>query len=430
MNKYGSSLINKLRMNSFVHGVTIIAGGTVLAQIIPIILSPVLSRLYTPDEFGLLGVYISIVSMLGGICSLSYEKAIPLPKDDSDSINVMALGLLLVLAVSAVVFVVLQFFGSPILKLLNSYEIYPFRSLIPISLVGVGCYTVISYWVLRKKTFLSLAKTKIIQSSGQTIGQVLLGFMGISPVGLFIGDVVGRLLGIGTLLRITIQQDKHLFPGIKLKRIKEVAVRYKNFPLIATWANLLHLAAGVVPTLLFAALFGQQVAGWFMFSLRIVSAPAGVVGGSIAQVFLSEAAALSRENPSRLLSMFRKTLKNLFLIGILPTIILLIASPWLFAIIFGSVWREAGVYVSICAISIFIQFVVGPVFSIINILEKQKWQLMCDALGMLLVLTGVFAAHYLGWSARIAVGLYATAVSIMYLSLLIVSNRAIKDIPQ
>lgn len=419
--------INRLKSNSFLRGVTIMAGGTMLAQLIPILLSPVLSRIYTPEDFGMLGVYISIVSALAGICSLSYEKAIPLPKEDSDSMNIVALGMLSVVSVSLIVLLVMQFWGYPIFKLLNSSAIYPYRWLIPFSLLGVGSYTVLSYWALRRKNFSNLAKTKVTQSSGQAIGQVIFGLIGIKPLGLLIGDVIGKFLGIGTLFLRTIQQDRYLFPEVNLHRIKTVAVRYKDFPLITNWANLLHLAAGVVPTLLFASLFGPQVAGWFMFGEKIVSLPTGIVGGSIAQVFLSEAAALSRKDPKRLSNMFRKTVKHLFLIGLIPTIVLLVASPWLFSVIFGAAWWEAGVYMMIRAVSILIQFTIGPIFSVINILEKQKWQLLCDALGMALVLTAIFSAYYMGWSARIAVGLYSIAISIMYLGLFIMSQKAITE---
>jgi O-antigen/teichoic acid export membrane protein len=192
-------MINKLKPKSdFSRNVLTLMTGTTIAQAIPIAISPILTRIYSPEDFGIFALYMSIVSIIATMATGRYELAIMLPKKDEDTLNIMALSIIIVFFVSFLTFLIVFFFNAQITDFLGNTAISYWLYLVPISVLLTGVYQSLNYWFNRKKVYKTLAKNRIIQSSTTSITNLSLGFAGVGSSGLILSSVFGQ--GVVTAL--------------------------------------------------------------------------------------------------------------------------------------------------------------------------------------------------------------------------------------
>jgi len=270
--------------------------------------------------------------------------------------------------------------------ILGAPELARYLWLLPLSLAGASIYSALNYWAVRKGAFVSIAHTRLSQSISQFLTQIGLGLATTGPLGLIIGDAVGRAAGSSTLASHALR-NRQTFARISWAGLQEASKRYVQFPLLSSPSALLNAAGLNVPTLVLTTFYGAEIVGWFALAQRIVGIPATLIGQAVSQVYLSEAARLSREDPRSLYQLFLKTTGKLLLLGALPAVVLSIGSPWLFASIFGSPWRTTGQYMQLLAPMFLVQFAAVPVSTTAIVLERQDLQLAWDA-GRFLVVVG------------------------------------------
>lgn len=409
---------------SFVRATTILAGGTAAGQLVALIASPVISRLYTVEQTGTLGNFATILSCIAPIACLRYEAAVSLPKDEEKATRllVLCLACAIVVALATLAFVLIG--GNWLSEMCRDPNLKQFLWLMPISLLGVGAYQAFNYWAVRQREFGVSARTKVVQGTVQSGFQVVLGFTRAGTVGLIVGDVLGRVLGAGSIAWLAWQRGRADILATKWNRVREVAREYRLFPLVSGPATLLHTATTNF-TFLLAPLYGPSTYGLYFFGVRFLWGPISLIGQAMAQVYLGEASRWAREDPSRLLRAFDQITKKLALLGIVPFGLLTVAGGPVTAFVFGQRWFEAGVLVQIQAVSWWVMFVVGPVLNTLNILQRQSWQFWADAAGVALMAAGFWASWKFGWSPRVAVGLYSGAIVLMYAWLYLACRKSI-----
>lgn len=421
------TLIKKLLPKSkFARNATILSGGTLLGQGLAVIAAPLLTRLYDPADFGALAIFISILSVLAVIVSLKYQLAIALPAEDNMAVNLVALAIAIVFLMTVLTSLCLFFFGDDIVRLLNMPTLKPYLWVIPLSLLGVGIYQVLTYWAIRRQDFNRIARTKISQGVGMVSTQIIIGLISKGPIGLLLGDAVGRTSGSGTLATLFWKNDRKLLKEITIPRMKEQGVRYKNFPLISSLSGLINSTGLQVAPVMLASFYGAAVVGWFSLTQRIIGIPMRFIGLSIEHVFVSETARLARENPIQLKRLYIGQAKKLALIGGVPILIFGLSSPLFFSFIFGPAWNESGRYAQILSIMFAIQFVVVPLSQTLNILEYQSLQLIWDVGRLLLVVVSIFICATLKCSSFDVVMVYSLVMSTSYLFLFIMGYFSIK----
>jgi len=419
-------LHNKLKGRSFFKNVLLLVGGTVFAQIIMVAASPIISRLFSPKDIGILSIYTSILGMIAAFATLRFELAIPITDNDESAINVLALSVGSVFIVSTVVLSITLTIAEPFIVFLNAEPLRPYFWLLSIGVLGIGLYTTALHWALRKKAYKDITRTKVNQGIAKVSVQIASGFAGFGPVGLILGEIFGQAFGIRTLSKSLLREDRKLFKSIKLDTIKAMASRYKKFPLVLSWSALLNTAGLQVPVLILSAFYGAEITGSFGFSQRIISLPLNLIGVAISQVFFSEGATLSKENPERLLKLTVNTSKKLLLIGLSIAMILIPFGPWLFSFVFGAAWREAGVYSRVLSIMLVARFTVNPISRTLIIIEKQGIQFFLDFLRLVLIISAFCISKILEFDALGAVGMYSTVMTIVYLVTYIVIIRELK----
>jgi O-antigen/teichoic acid export membrane protein len=361
---------------SFLSNIASIAGGTALAQLVALVASPVLTRLYSPSDFGAFAVFTSMVILSLPLACGRYQVAIPLAQTDDDARQLVALCFGLTLVMTAAVATIVMAFGSELAAAFNASAILRFLWLVPIALAGATMIDVGTYAATRQKRFTELFRSKVTQAVSMIGLQLLLARFGAG--GLMAGDAASRVAA-GTVLNWRTSIVGAL-RGARARAIRAVAVEYRRFPLLYVWSSLLNVANVQILPLLMSAAFGTATAGQFSLANRIVFLPLTLVGQAVANPFYERAATAFRTAPETLPAFVARTQKMLFLAALLPTIVLMAAGPWLFGFVFGRAWVEAGHYARIFVTVLLAQLVFSPVSQLFNILGKQHVHLVWSAL--------------------------------------------------
>ena len=419
-------LVDRLPGGRLVRQAYVVVGGTVAGQILQLLSTPILSRLYTPDDFGVFAVFFSVVSVGYVIGSLRYELAIALPKRDGEAINVLALALVLAVVTAVLIGAVGLVWGDDLAAAVNVPAFADYVWVVVLALVVAGWYQALNLWAVRKRDFGVVGGSSLTQGAGLAVGQVGLGAVTTGPGGLLFGTVVSWTAGCAPLLPPLWRRDRESLTLISLRGMRRAAARYRRFPLFGVLSGLLNRGALEAGGVALAAIYGPAVAGLFLLGRRLMVAPAVLISTSVQQVYLGESSRLLHEAPQRLVALYRQTARKLFVLSIAPTILLATVSPWAFELIFGPEWREAGVYTQILAPVFLFQVTVMPLGSTFAILERQDLQLLRDAIRMAMVVGGLVLCASYGLSARWAVFSYSVSISLGYVLQYVLGLREVK----
>lgn len=403
------------------------SSATSLGQLLVVAAAPILTRLFTPEDFGVLGVYASILGILSVVASLRYEQAIPLPKSDAVAANVLVAALFFAVVISLATGIAIYVFETSIAELValpgHEYTLY----LIPVGVLLVGAFQCLSNWAIRKEAFSAIAHTTLLQGGGSVVTQLAAGFVGAGATGLIIGQIVGQVAGLGRLAKLLVNDSGRPMQSVSLHKLKRVIGRYRSFPLVFSWSALLNSVGLMGPTILLAAFYGAAVVGWYALVQRILGVPTSMLGRAVTNAFFSESARLAREDPPELGRLFLRVLKNLTLMGVVTIVPLGIISPWLFPFVFGDNWVTAGRYALILTPMILLQFLTSPFGVILAVLERKDLAMVRETGRVLLVGAALFYANARNFEPEPAVMLLSFAGILSYLLHLFVSWRAIQQ---
>lgn len=411
--KLYQKLKNLLEQNRFLKGVTVLAGGTAIGQGIVIATAPILTRIYSPLDFGILAVYASFLGIFMNVWAFNYEYSIPLSADDSDAINLVALSVSLIFLNSLCVSVAIYFLGDWFSEINRFQVLRPYLWLLPIGLLGGGLYNVFSFCAIKSRNYTVIGKTKLSQGLGMVMIQLILGLLKFGPVGLLIGHLFGQIAGVGNLSRHIKQMFGKLFDRIDIKRMQFLAKRYRHFPLYQTPALLLNNLGLQLPSLLLAMFYEPRIAGLFFLTQKVLAVPIVLVGLSVSQVFLGEAAVLLKTDPSKVQALFKKITIKMFQIAAPFFIIILFGGKWIFQTVFGEQWSESGTFVQVMAFVFLFKFTADSVINF-AIIERQDLSFYWALMRLCLVVAGIVTAAWMKMPAIWAVVGYSIAMTFSY----------------
>ncbi len=401
------------KKTNFASDVLTLVGGTTFAQIVTILASPVLTRLYTPEEFGTWALLISITTIVGIIACMRYEFSIMLPESDKEAINLLGLSLSIVCIITAVSILPIYFFKNEIVLMLNSPQLADFLWLIPIIIFVNGVFQALNYWNSRTKHFKRLSFAQVSRSLSTTGTQIVSGFLRY-PLsgGLIVGTVVGNIVSTLVLGGQIWKDDKNFIKAnLHPQKFLQGLKRYKKFPLIDTWSALLNSISWQLPAFLLAFYFSPAVVGFYSIGFRILQLPMSFIGSSLSQVFFQRASVANSQGS--LDALVETVFKLLVIIGLFPILTLTFVGSDVFSVIFGSSWAEAGVYAQILSIWAFVWFISSPLSSIYVVMEKQQFGLQFNIFNFITRLLSLVIGGMMG-SARIALVLFALSGTVVY----------------
>ena len=398
---------------TFVKDISILVTGTTFAQILTILASPILTRLYGPEAFGLFALFTSITSIIGVIACLRYELSIMLPESEEDAISLLSLCILIVTIISLLTVPIIWFGQVPLCQLLNAPDLAPYLWSVPPFVFLSGVFLALNYWNSRTKQFRRLAISRVTKAVTTTGTQIGAGFtQNAGGGGLILASVFGQLVATLVLAGQIWRDDYHLIKrSLNFQQMRDGFTRYKKFPLIDTISSLLNTISWQLPAFLLAAFFSPVIVGFYALGFRMLQLPMSLVGSSISQVFFQRAAEAKREGTLDIL--VENVFKVLIMIGLFPILILTFIGQEVFSVIFGQVWAEAGVYTQILSIWALIWFITTPLSLLYIILEKQEFGLKFNIANFVTRLGSLVIGGLLG-SPEIALGLFAGSGIIVY----------------
>ncbi len=382
-----SEQLNYLKKSRFIRDVTIVAGGSAAAQAISIAFSPFITRLYGPESFGILGVFVAMLAMITPIASLAYTYAIVLPANDHEARALVRLALLIAACIAILLAVIIGVFHYQIALFFGFEASAYYLLLIPALVLLSAAEKSLGEWLIRKKQFRSISGITVTQTAAINTTKVGVGyFLATAPV-LLVINAVGHgfltfmlwLSARTTFLHRNFQEM--VSEAEQNVSIKTVAVKYRDFPIYRSPQIILNTTSINIPTLLLAALMGPVPAGFYTLSRRVVSLPSSLVAKSVGTVFLPRIAeAAKRGEPLR--PYIIKATWGLALVGLLPFGVLFLFGPWLFGFVFGADWITAGEYSRWLALWLYFAFINHPSVYAIPLFDMQRQFLIYEIISI------------------------------------------------
>jgi O-antigen/teichoic acid export membrane protein len=411
----------KFPKGGFARSAATLMTGTVIAQAIPVAISPILTRIYSPEDFGLFALYTSIVSILSVIACGRYEQAIMLPKKDVDAVNIVALSGLVTVCISCFVFLVVFIFNKKIALLLGNPAIGLWLYLVPISMFCAGLYQALNYWFNRNKKFKELAVNRIIQSATNATVNLSFGLVVKNAMGLFFGMIFGQIIALAVLFRRFINRNKDLKQVVSFYRIRRLAKVYINFPRFDIASAFMNVLSNQAAIFFISIFFGSVQLGLFSLCMRALSLPTAFISSAVLDVFRQRASE-DYIKTGNCIKIYVKILKILFLISLIPFLVLLFYGPSLFSFVFGSQWQLAGVYARIMSFLLFFRFISSPLSYVIYIAKKQHYEFIWQFVLLVLTALSMLVGKYYS-SIEVALISFSACYSVMYLVYLLISFR-------
>lgn len=402
--------------------------GTAVGQIMTAAAAPLLSRIYSPDEFGLLGVFAATAAIFGNIAALKYELAIVVPKSEGDAVNVFALGVAVVVGMALVTAGLVGIFGDPFSNLLRSPGLRPVLWYLPFHVLVFGIYQVLSYWNTRCGQFARQAASRMCRSAGTVATQIACGLAQVPSNGLVIGQLTGQAVALAALAIQFARDDlSRVRNNLSPSKILDTARQYIAFPRYNTPQTLVNSISQTIPAFLLGTLFGPTVVGLYWFTHRLLYMPIDLITQSVRQVFFHRASHLYNSGGDVWALLWRAT-AGLCLIGMLPTLIILVGGSSLFGFIFGEDWAPGGAYARWLMLWFFFAFINAPSVMLIPLYNLQKLHavyelfLLCMRIGAIYI-GGLIGGELLAVAAFALVGVVFNALLIATIFMITYQGR-------
>ena len=387
--------------------------GSVLSQSVVLLVTPIVTRLYSPSDFGVLSFYGMVISVSLVFATLKYEYAIPLPKEHEKAINLMVVCLISVLGISIISSITICFLGDLILFGNQFFLLSPYLWLVSLSILGGGIYNTLNYWAIRDKSYSDIGKTRVNKSIYGSMGKIVLGVLNSSPLGLIAGELLGQVTGCFTLLKSFLAKHRQRLGCISWKTMASVSKQFYKFPLYSCPSALFNTLAFQMPVIMLIGLYGPDIAGLYSLAISILVFPASLISGAVSQVYLGEVAQYIHDEPALVKRYYHAVTRNLALISI-PTISLIaILAPFCFPLVFGTAWREAGLYSTVLSCTVVAQFIFSPT-SILHYCGRNNWVLLFDISRTLLIGGIFFLCANIGYSPLFSLAVYSVTMALMY----------------
>lgn len=345
--------------------------GNGVALVIPFIIAPLISRIFTPEDFGAFELFARIMGLIAIVGSLRFEFAILLPKDRDEVLALVKLCLRILVVVTLVSSLLVLPFSTQIGVFLNSTELADLLWLLPIGVFSLGAFNIMNQYLIKSQSFKEAAVEKVVSASSNNLSKFLLGLLTPNSSSLVIGQIIGSVLPLFVVLRLrairTMLGDVFRTPI----SVKALFKKYRDFPLINTFHAFFHEGQHTVLLLLISVYYGEFALGLFGFAFRYLRVPLAVFGISIGQVLNEKWSRDLNENRS-IRSSVVKIVLLLAVAGLIPFAVLFFYGEPVFTFVFGSDWTEAGIYAEILAPWLFINFIANPVSSIPILVQRQR----------------------------------------------------------
>ena len=386
-------LITNIKQSAFLKNLLIVMSGTSIAQVIGYALSPIISRLFFPEDFGIFGSFNAIAGIIGALITLDYSQAIMLPREKKEAINLFSVSIISTMFISFLTITFSIITPSTIQNITKTKGVWPLILLL-LTIIITGVNQASQAWAVRTKAFKKTSASQVIRSISSSGTRIIFGIFKTGALGLIISNIIANIMASINLVLLVIPDLHLLKDSITLKRIKMLAKEYIDFPLYSASQNFINAISSGLPVLLLSKYYGLAVAGAYAFGVSILQAPMNLILTALRQVLFQKACEFQHQGRS-ISSLYIKTVLILFAMAIIPSLIMIIWAPQIFSFIFGTKWYQAGILARILIIWLAIAFCNLPAVLFARIIRIQRFVFFYDlillaARTLTLVLGGIY----------------------------------------
>ena len=407
--------------SSGVRNFTKLLSANVVAQVIGLVVYPILTRIYAPEDFGLLNLFLSMGGILVILSTAEYYNAIVLPEKKEDGLSVVSLcASMLLLTVGLVALSV--FFSKEIAELFNMPALADYYWLMPILVLALGGWNILNYWYIRCTKYDSISSYQLTQSTLSAGGKLGLGYAGVLQGGMIYAMVVAPVVS----LLISLFSARRTIGDCSMPswlKVREAARKYRNFPCFSMPRSFINMVAGQLPVLILTPLFGAEYVGWWSMAILLGFTPISVIVRSVYQVMYQ----YTTDRVNHRLAIypyFRRFTWLVLALGIPMLSVLCYFMPELTRIVLGAGWEETGVYLCWMLPWVLCNLLTGSIGFLADIFFKQKIGLGFEILTSVLRTAGVvvgvmchdFKLSIIGYSMGTAVAIAAQYIWLISLT--------------
>lgn len=403
--------------------------GKVVAKTVTILLTPVITRLFDPEDFGIAALFVAIMMVVSQGASLRYDQAIVLPKDELDAYKLVSLSLGILFMLTTVLAVVVSVAGilDPKIEWVNNLGIWLF--FLPVGIFLAGFSNIALGYSLREKQFKTMAAAAIVESSGSGGVRIINGLMHGSSVG---GLVTGTLAGLVFRSVLLALRIKGLLLTLvrqwpSMQDFRRIITKYKDFPRYSLPTVLLRSLFQHFPIFMLSYLFSPAVVGFYAISNRLVKMPIALFSDSFRRVFLQKIAEMQNAKRSIEKALLKTTLL-LALGGACCFLPIFLYAEELFALLLGSAWAPAGVYTAILTPWFLSMFVQAPSAAVMVVFRKQEFLLRIQIVALIFAAIVFLVAKVLLASPEEALAYFTVVSALANIGVIFYAFRFIRTI--
>lgn len=374
-------IIQFMKNDTMIKGFSLLLSGSAIAQIFAFIVSPILTRLYTPAEYGINSVFMAILTINSVFATLRIQVPLSITNKDREKSILTNVGFYLTILFSILVLILTSSLGEEI-SILFDIKDEQWLKWLPLSTLGIGLYEVFYHNLLGNQRYKEMTYISIMKVVLQEAFQIGLSFFNIGFQGLIIGNLISYVV-INIFMIYTISPQL-----LKFKKEEYLSTIKDNldYPKFAFPAELLGMSSRQFVPLILTFLFLPEVSGFYALANRLIGVPINLIANSLRQVYIKEASVEFAETKS-IKNNFIKTSKILFVISIPICIGIYIIGPYFFGIVFGDEWVESGYYLRALIPFFISRFTIVPLMSSMYIIKKTKFEILSNSILVLALLT-------------------------------------------
>lgn len=368
--------LSQLRSEFWRHAATLITG-TGMGQLITLAALPILSRLYSPEAFGIAAIYIAAVLTLLMLINGGYDLAVMLPKKDQDAHRLVILCVLVAFAITTLLYLLLLVLENSLLDRLKLDELEDWIWVLPLNILVLGITQPVRIALNRLGNYRALARIRVIKSAAQALISLIWGFIWPTPSGLLWAYFIAQLAMMLCFIYVYLVWLRKQKIPIFITGLSEAALSFRDFPQFSLVGNWLNYASKQLPFFLLPALYasssqGEFVTGQYSKTDQILAMPLGLFSLPVGDVFYQRASLAWQKGPEALAQITRSTFRQMALLGLPFLLLIAVAGPFLFTLVLGSNWEPAGIYAQYMIPAIYLTFVSAPISSLVDIRRKLR----------------------------------------------------------
>jgi O-antigen/teichoic acid export membrane protein len=397
-----------------------LVGGSALAQGCMLLASPLLTRLYSPDDFGVVAIFFAIAGVVAPVASLRYHQSISISTDDATAANLVAISLLLLGAICGSLCLFLLYFGNVIVRLTNTPTLGRFLGMIPVAVFFLGMGLIGQAWAIRRQKFKRISLSEVGHSVTSVLVQATLGMAKLSAYGMITGRLLGAFVAACSTGLPLVREVRPLATHVRPNSMWRLAQHHWRFPIIMGPSSLVAVLNRQMPFFLLSIFFNASVVGFYSLTFRVLHLPFAIIAEQIAKMFLS--AAIEAKEAGRLALVVESTTAILIRITLPSVAIFAIVAPDVFAIVFGEQWGEAGEYARIMSPIAFLTLSSAHLTHVPMLLQKQGGELTFQTILFCTTTASLYLAGLTG-EAALSVSLLSASTTLCWIGFMIWTVR-------